>query len=111
MLTGLLGGLLATSLIVQCTVTGFQPQPTINCNDREQSVLMIPYSEWPTVWHGPELGFAYEILVTAQAADSLDGVPLPSRRDERKLAQQAERSRNEQRRWHQNRNIREGREP
>lgn len=111
MLTGLLGRLLAASLVIQCTVTGFQPHPTLNCNDEQQSVLVIPYSEWPTVWHGPEMGFAYEILVTAQTADSLEGEPLPSRRDEGKLAEEARRARDQQRRWHQNRNIREGREP
>ena len=87
----MLGLILATTLAMQCTVVNFHPQPTLVCNDREQSVLVIPYSEWPEVWHGPELGFAYLL--------DDKGQPIASVRDERKLQESIRRSRNEQLRW------------
>lgn len=86
--SGLLGGLLASSLVVTCTVVNFDPEPTLVCSDR--SVRQISYVDWPQEWHGPELGFAYELR---------DGKPVVSVRDEEALAESIRRSRFHQRRF------------
>lgn len=93
--SGLLGGLLAASVIVNCTVVNFHPRPTLVCSDRKE-LLLVPYAEWPAAWHGPELGFTYQFI---PATDTEDAIALPSTRDGRALAESIRKSRNEQRRW------------
>lgn len=95
MLTGLLGGLLAASIAVNCTVINFDPQPALACSDRRE-LLLISYSDWPEVWHGPELGFTYQFIA---ATETDDAIALPSVRDKRALAESVRKSRNEQLRW------------
>ena len=84
----MLGYLLAASIIVNCTVVNFDPQPTLTCSDRQTRT--ISYSDWPEVWHGPELGFTYTLL---------DGKPVMSLRGERALTESIRRSREHQLRW------------
>lgn len=91
---GLLGGLLAVSVIVNCTVINFDPRPTLACSDRKE-LLLISYRDWPTAWHGPELGFTYQFI---PATETEGAIALPSVRDERTLAESIRKSRNEQRR-------------
>lgn len=92
---GLLGGLLAASLVVNCTLVNFDPQPALACSDRRE-LLLISYSDWPTAWHGPELGFTYQFIA---ATETDDAIALPSVRDKRALAESVRKSRNEQLRW------------
>lgn len=87
----MLGLLLATTLAIQCTVVNFDPHPTLVCSDEKRSVLVIPYSEWPEVWHGPEMGFAYPMDDGGRAIASV--------RNEAKLAESVRRSRFHQRRF------------
>lgn len=89
--TGLLGGLLAASIAVSCTVVNFDPVPTLVCDDRERTQLAIPYADWPQQWHGPELGFAYQVDAEFR--------PVQSQADAGKMAEAQRRSRNEQLRW------------
>lgn len=84
----MLGLILASTLIVNCTVVNFDPQPTLVCSDK--TVRQIAYADWPSAWHGPELGFAYTLV---------DGKPVISVRDERKLALETKQAREHQLRW------------
>jgi len=71
MTNGLLGIILAGALTTHCINTGEDRLGVIlNCDDSNHSVLHVPISEWPSVWHGPELGFAYAI--------DAQGRPVPS---------------------------------
>lgn len=89
----MLGLILATSIIINCTVVNFDPQPTLVCSDK--TVRYVSYSDWPENWHGPELGFTYQLEIQA------DGqvFTLASTREERKLAEDTRRAREHQLRW------------
>lgn len=54
-----------------CTMTGEDKSGVLlTCDDAARSELRIPIGEWPAVWHGPELGFAYRVV---------DGQPIVSK--------------------------------
>lgn len=79
---------------ILCTNTGEDRAGIIlNCNDLDQSVLHIPIGEWPPEWHGPELGFTYEV--------DLNGRPVPTDKAAWQKRQQAirENQLKELRRW------------
>lgn len=83
--------LLALTLTTHCTVTGSDKAGVLlSCDDRSE--LRIPISDWPSEWHGPELGFTYEI-------DALGHQPLPSKQDLAKAATERARQLHEIRRW------------
>ena len=93
-MNGLIGIILAGVLTTRCINTGEDRLGIIlDCDDVEQSILRIPISEWPSVWHGPELGFTYEIDVSGQ--------PVPTDRLAWQQRQQAirENQLREGRRW------------
>lgn len=91
----MLGYLLAAVLTVQCTVVNFDPEPTLVCSNRKEPIP-ISYTDWPSeVWHGPELGFTYQLRDLGNGQFE----PMPSVRDEAALAKSIRKSRNEQRRW------------
>jgi len=93
-MSGLIGIILAAALSTHCINTGEDRLGIIlNCDDADHSVLHIPISEWPAEWHGPELGFAYEV--------DTQGHPVPSDRVAWQKRQQAirENQLREGRRW------------
>lgn len=89
----MIGILLALALsTTHCTMTGSDKAGVLlSCDDEQRSELRIPLSEWPSEWHGPELGFVYEI--------DAQGGPVRSAQNLRKLASERERQMNEIRRW------------
>lgn len=67
----MIGIVLAIALSIQCVVTGEDRSGVLlSCNNTQQSELRIPISEWPQQWHGPELGFTYEIDAQGQPVAS-----------------------------------------
>lgn len=72
-MNGLIGIIIASALTIQCINTGEDRLGVIlTCDDANRSVLHIPINEWPGVWHGPELGFAYQL--------DAQGRPMPTNR-------------------------------
>ena len=95
------GIMLASLLIIRCTVINFDPQPTLVCRDRtNEKVISIPYSQWPQEWHGPELGFTYKVRVVSLGDGLFTGVFLRSRPDLTAAERNRLRSRFHQQRWH-----------
>jgi hypothetical protein len=88
----MIGIILAIALSTQCVVTGEDRSGILlSCDDTAQTELRIPISEWPQQWHGPELGFAYEI--------DAQGQPIPSKPNPVALRQVYDNSLREGRRW------------
>jgi hypothetical protein len=57
---------------IRCIQTGeTQKEFVLTCNDPDKSELFIPVADWPAVWHGPELGFAYPLDAKGSALPSL----------------------------------------
>lgn len=84
---------------ILCIQTGTtQEEVRLSCNDPERSELLIPVNEWPSVWHGPELGFAYPLDANGAALPSL---PTQADRDAYRLRQEKTRENQlkEMRRW------------
>lgn len=89
----MLGLILASSIVINCTVVNFDPQPTLTCSDK--TTRYISYADWPENWHGPELGFTYQYEIQ----DDGKVFTLPSVRDEERLVQDIRQARFHQRRW------------
>jgi hypothetical protein len=59
-------------VVIRCIQTGeTQKEFLLSCNDRQKTELAIPVADWPAVWHGPELGFAYPLDANGAALPSL----------------------------------------
>jgi hypothetical protein len=86
----MIGILLALTLTTHCTMTGSDKAGVLLSCDK-QIELRIPISEWPSEWHGPELGFVYEI--------DAQGRPVQSTQNLSKLARERAVQLNEIRRW------------
>jgi hypothetical protein len=57
---------------IRCIQTGeTQKEFLLSCNDPQKTELLIPVSDWPAVWHGPERGFAYPLDANGAALPSL----------------------------------------
>lgn len=88
----MIGIILAIALSTHCVNTGEDKSGVLlSCDDEQKSELRIPINEWPGVWHGPELGFAYEI--------DANGQPVPSKPNLAALRQVYNNSLREGRRW------------
>lgn len=95
----MIGILLALTLSIQCINTGGDKSGVLlTCNDAAHTELRIPISEWPSVWHGPERGFAYQLDANGQPLPSLLTARDQAAYDERVRAGR-ERMRQEGRRW------------
>jgi hypothetical protein len=87
-----IGIVLAIALSTQCVVTGEDRSGILlSCNDTQRTELRIPISQWPREWHGPELGFTYEVDVQGQ--------PIPSKPNPVALQQVYDNSLREGHRW------------
>lgn len=85
--------------VIHCNQTGAtQREFLLSCNDPQKSELLIPVGEWPSVWHGPELGFTYSLSANGMALPS-----LPTQADKEAYELRMERIRENQlkelRRW------------
>lgn len=89
----MLGILLALAITTNCTAYGFDDSRAVllKCDDAQKSELVIPLSEWPKEWHGPQLGWAYHL-------DS-EGRPLSSFAEFAEQMAIREKVLKEQRRW------------
>jgi hypothetical protein len=88
----MIGILLAAALSIQCVVTGEDRSGILlSCDDAAQTELHVPIGKWPQQWHGPELGFTYEI--------DAQGQPVPSKPNFAALQQVYNNSLQEGRRW------------
>lgn len=86
----MIGILLAITLSIHCVNTGEDKSGVLlTCDSGVE--LRIPINEWPSMWHGPELGFTYEI--------DAHGQPVPSKPNLTALRQVYENSLREGRRW------------
>lgn len=89
-MTGTIGIILAIALSTHCVNTGDDKSGVLlSCENGIE--LRIPVNEWPDVWHGPELGFTYEI--------DADEQPIPSKPNLAALQQVYNNSLREDRRW------------
>jgi hypothetical protein len=88
----MIGIILAIALSTQCVVTGEDRSGILlSCDDAQQTELRIPINQWPRAWHGPELGFTYEI--------DAQGQPVASKPNPVALQQVYDNSLREGRRW------------
>lgn len=83
---------------IPCTVVNFDPHPTLACKGYEKA-LEIPYAVWPVEWHGPELGFTYEIKVQRKGDDLFSGEFVRSQPDLEAAERNRQKSRVHQLRW------------
>lgn len=67
----MIGILLAILLTTNCTATGTEGKAIIlKCDDAQKSELLIPLTEWPRAWHGPQIGWVYHLDEKGQPLSS-----------------------------------------
>ena len=68
----MIGILLALILTTtSCTATGTEGRAIVlKCDDAQHSELLIPLTEWPKEWHGPQIGWVYHLDEKGQPLSS-----------------------------------------
>lgn len=70
-MNGLIGILFAFALSTKCTATGTEGKAIVlKCDDAQKSELLIPLTEWPKEWHGPQIGWVYHLDEKGQPLSS-----------------------------------------
>ena len=89
---------------VKCVVVSIAPEPRLVCNDKDETELVIPSSEWPEVWYPASVvptHLAVGFLNQTYNAEIRDGqlYAVETREPEGLNARIRARSLAEQRRW------------